>query len=284
MSRYETCAACGESVKVGKNGQWNKTHKSCAQAGQGCLTDEYKACPDHSVLVWCLGPYTTYRGCPVPFCKAGKPNKYGEARPWRYTERKSKGAGEDESPAPDPGPAWKAYPDAWDGVDRGVIRPAPEPTPTPTPAPLPEVIVSKPKAPAPVAPSMDLKNLGSLGDTIAAFVEVRATELATEIAHKAVSDVGARGPVTITWTVNNAPLATIEGTHHKALPRLLKLYAAGFRNFLIVGPAGSGKTTLAHNMADALKLAFAHVSCTGGMSETALTGRAIPNLTTPGRG
>jgi energy-coupling factor transporter ATP-binding protein EcfA2 len=121
-----------------------------------------------------------------------------------------------------------------------------------------------------------------LGDDIMAYVQCEAQAIAAECVADAMSKVAERGPVTINWTVNDAPFATVEGTHHKALPRLLKLYRAGFRNFMIVGPAGSGKTTLAHDLATALKTAFGSVACTAGMSESALTGRSIPNLTTGG--
>lgn len=47
-------------------------------------------------------------------------------------------------------------------------------------------------------------------------------------------------------------------------------------NILLVGPAGSGKTHLAHQVAEALGRPFASVSCTAGMSESALQGWLIP--------
>jgi len=47
-------------------------------------------------------------------------------------------------------------------------------------------------------------------------------------------------------------------------------------NILLVGPAGSGKTHLAHQIADALGRPFASISCTAGMSESALSGWLIP--------
>lgn len=43
----------------------------------------------------------------------------------------------------------------------------------------------------------------------------------------------------------------------------------------LVGPAGTGKTTLASQAAEALALPFGHMSCTAGMSEAHLTGRMI---------
>jgi len=47
-------------------------------------------------------------------------------------------------------------------------------------------------------------------------------------------------------------------------------------NILLVGPAGSGKTHLAHQVAEALGREFASVSCTAGMSESVLSGWLLP--------
>jgi cobaltochelatase CobS len=47
-------------------------------------------------------------------------------------------------------------------------------------------------------------------------------------------------------------------------------------NILLVGPAGSGKTHLAHQVAEALGKSFASVSCTAGMSESVLSGWLLP--------
>ena len=44
-------------------------------------------------------------------------------------------------------------------------------------------------------------------------------------------------------------------------------------NSLIVGPAGSGKTTVAHQVAEALGRTFGHLNCTSGASESWLFGR-----------
>lgn len=47
-------------------------------------------------------------------------------------------------------------------------------------------------------------------------------------------------------------------------------------NILLVGPAGCGKTHLAHQVAEALGRPFAAISCTAGMSESALQGWMLP--------
>lgn len=48
-------------------------------------------------------------------------------------------------------------------------------------------------------------------------------------------------------------------------------------NILLVGPAGCGKTHLAHQVAEALGRDFASISCTAGMSESALMGWMLPS-------
>lgn len=66
----------------------------------------------------------------------------------------------------------------------------------------------------------------------------------------------------------------IEGTH-PMFSKVLKLVTRGV-NVLLVGPAGCGKTTLAHHIAKALKRKFGMLSCTSGASEAQLTGWLLP--------
>jgi hypothetical protein len=68
----------------------------------------------------------------------------------------------------------------------------------------------------------------------------------------------------------------VEGKTHAQFSKVLML-AAARRNILLVGPAGSGKTHLAHQVALALDLPFAHIACSAGMSEGQLLGRLVPN-------
>jgi MoxR-like ATPase len=67
----------------------------------------------------------------------------------------------------------------------------------------------------------------------------------------------------------------VQGKPHVAFARALRL-AACRKNVLLVGPAGSGKTHLAEQVAQALGLPFAFISCTAGMSEGQLLGRLVP--------
>ena len=67
----------------------------------------------------------------------------------------------------------------------------------------------------------------------------------------------------------------IDGASHDCLEDVI-LLAKARENILLVGPAGSGKTTLAGQVAKALDLPFAHISLSGGVSETNLTGTLLP--------
>lgn len=62
---------------------------------------------------------------------------------------------------------------------------------------------------------------------------------------------------------------------HPAFAKVLQL-AAARKNALLVGPAGSGKTTIAYQVAQELGLEFASISVTAGMSVSQLTGWLMP--------
>lgn len=79
--------------------------------------------------------------------------------------------------------------------------------------------------------------------------------------------------------VSVQPTPSSDGSKHPCFEKVLKL-AGARRNILLIGPAGCGKTYLASQVAKALGLDFASISCSPGMSEAALLGRAIPNMNT----
>lgn len=64
---------------------------------------------------------------------------------------------------------------------------------------------------------------------------------------------------------------TVESPH-PALSEAIEISRA-INNVWLCGPAGSGKTTLAHQLAQSLGLDYAFISCTAGMSEAKLLGR-----------
>ena len=66
---------------------------------------------------------------------------------------------------------------------------------------------------------------------------------------------------------------------HKALAKLQRKVAAGLSNVMVVGPAGSGKTTLASQLAESMGLPFGVLSLSGGANESHLFGRLAPDAT-----
>ncbi len=134
-----------------------------------------------------------------------------------------------------------------------------------------------PQAPVTTSPNSDpLANalLASLGPALNVLIDQRAQLAAQEAIAK-------NGPTSlkIQWVdpKTNQVVVEIEGGH-AAVREVIDLVKCGFKNILLVGPAGSGKTTIAGDIAKALKLQFGHISCTSGMSESKIVGRTIPNI------
>ncbi len=99
----------------------------------------------------------------------------------------------------------------------------------------------------------------------------------TRIVSKTREEMLAQGVVKqqIEVLLPSGQTTVIDGKAHAALPRCIRL-AAARRHVLLVGPAGSGKTHLAEQVAKGLGLEFAHISCSAGMSEGQLLGRLLP--------
>jgi cobaltochelatase CobS len=94
------------------------------------------------------------------------------------------------------------------------------------------------------------------------------------------SQAGSNGvrEIKVVTTGKVLPPTTLENaTLPSVFPRVLAL-AAARRNIMLVGPAGCGKTYIGNLTARALGLRFGSLSCTSGMSEAHLLGRAIPNI------
>lgn len=237
-----TCAACGFVGNVSGRGNWAEVHRDCPKRDHH--VDDATPCPVHGQnLVWTVGPYSTFKECHArASCGAGR-DRRGHAV------------------------AFRVYP------DKGINTPKAEPV-----KPTPEPLVTTTAIIAPIE-SHPLSAYGPLGDAVAQYVEARAQEIAAQRVLEALKNHEGK-PTTIRWTVNDKPFATVEaGRAHKLLPRVLKLIAGGFRNIMLVGPAGSGKTTLAKQVANALNRQYAAISCSVGMGESKLAGRSIPRLT-----
>lgn len=74
-------------------------------------------------------------------------------------------------------------------------------------------------------------------------------------------------------TINQSTAKVTITRSHAMLKEALRRIGAGFQNLMLVGPAGSGKTTLAEQLAQALKKQFGFISLSGGTTEGQLIGR-----------
>lgn len=148
---------------------------------------------------------------------------------------------------------------------------------------LPTVVTDAvPKAPAmPSAPTAKAVDQGAIAQQIAglfaslagsAVNEQRVKELVTEQVNAALE----KSPV-VTIEVKRPDDSTykVPGHVRTEFQEILTAASIGI-NILLVGPAGCGKTHLAHQVAEALGRQFASISCTAGMSESALQGWMLP--------
>ena len=168
-------------------------------------------------------------------------------------------------------------------------QPAPK---VPTPTPTKEVIVSQPKVEQAV---QDLLNavqsmqgsavdestirriatevVSPLSDNLSetrrevnadrTWVNAKFVELAESIANIQ--------PKVVHVTIKDRPTKELGGVQHNQFPKVLTALGAGL-NIMMVGPAGTGKTTIASNAAKALDLPFSSKSCTSQTTESSLVG------------
>jgi len=114
----------------------------------------------------------------------------------------------------------------------------------------------------------ELSRLGIDKDSIAMLVETTAHKAATEAASKVRRTV-----VEFRYEGGKA-MGAVENPP-RYMEKVMRLVAAGL-NIMLVGPAGSGKTTFGATLAKALRKPFYCVPVSGGVSEGKLTGRLLP--------
>lgn len=139
--------------------------------------------------------------------------------------------------------------------------------------------VPAPAAPAaPAQPSVDQNAVAQqIGALFASLAGSAVNEdKVRSIVQAEVSSALERSPVVII-EVKRPDGTTFKPTGH-VRPEFqdVLLDASCGLNILLVGPAGSGKTHLAHQVAESLGRGFASVSCTAGMSESVLSGWLLP--------
>lgn len=120
-------------------------------------------------------------------------------------------------------------------------------------------------APGTAPPAQPAPDSGAIEDLREEVESLRAT----------VAELSAATPKRLEVVIGSAPPVKLEGAAHPKLQRVLRLLANRKPVFL-PGPSGSGKSYLAKQAADALKLSFRSISCSIGMTESQLLGRSLP--------
>ena len=127
--------------------------------------------------------------------------------------------------------------------------------------------------PATIAPSDAAAQMMQLVQAMAAGS--LNEERVQEMIQAAVASIKVPAPIVIA-IAGFEPVKLPDGEHrHPMFEKCLRLAQSGI-NVLMVGPAGTGKTTLAKQIADALGLSFGALHCSAGVSESQLLGWLLP--------
>lgn len=131
-------------------------------------------------------------------------------------------------------------------------------------------------APPVVAPDAASAQLAALIRTLAGGATIDADSVRDIVAVEVAKALEASPVVTIEVKRPDGVTHKVDG-HTRAEFKDVLIAAGCGLNVLLVGPAGCGKTHLAHQVAEALGREFASISCTAGMSESSLTGWMLPS-------
>jgi cobaltochelatase CobS len=173
-----------------------------------------------------------------------------------------------------------------------VYEPKPSPTPSPKPIPTPTPSESQPSPkeetpmpqPKPTNP-MGLEEMvrhiasdvvttaldGYQGGVNADDVKDIVNPIMSGFRHEVTELVRSVKPIVNTIVVKDRPAKEMKGVQHFVFPKVLGAVSQGV-NLWLVGPAGTGKSTIGEQVAEALSLPFSAVNCTSTMTETALKG------------
>lgn len=113
------------------------------------------------------------------------------------------------------------------------------------------------------------------------------TKIVLEMCETRIKDLSQRyaRPMPIEVKIGDLPTTKLSNRASPLLESALRqslVGQAGGKWFCVTGPAGCGKTMLAHQVAESLKIHFYHLNFTEGMSESWLWGRQTPQGFQPG--
>jgi MoxR-like ATPase len=118
---------------------------------------------------------------------------------------------------------------------------------------------------------------GAVAKVVTSKLEQSSLEMAAYVKQRIEE---ARLPRTIKIQPKGGEAVKLENEiYHPAFDKIVKL-AARRQNIFLPGPAGCGKSHLAAQIARALGLPFGMISLAGGVTESKLVGRNVPNIHT----
>ena len=125
----------------------------------------------------------------------------------------------------------------------------------------------------PAAPAKGSNAEHVLAEALRALVGTDATLTSrVEQIEAALAEIKGQEPRTVRYQIGTAAAGPIVANARPELSQIVRTIAAGMMNIWTTGPAGSGKTTLAHQVADALGRPFGFQSFAADSSAGSLIG------------
>ena len=166
-----------------------------------------------------------------------------------------------QSPQPQPQPQSQPQPPK----EGKMPQPQPPRTPSPSPTGLEEIVRG-------IATNVvDSALQDFTGGVDADKVGEIVSPIMEGLRHEMTELVKTNRPIVTTVVVKDKPPRTLKGTQHFMFPKVLGAVSQGTHLWL-VGSAGTGKSTLGEQVAEALNVPFSAVNCTSAMTEGKFTG------------
>lgn len=152
-----------------------------------------------------------------------------------------------------------------------------QPRPTKS-VPRQEDIMNQPKVEKALQDLLDaVQTQGIDKDAVLAIVNEATEPIATDVSALTtkvvvLADMVAKVRPQVTQIhIQDRPVKELHGVQHTVFPKVLSALGARL-NIMMVGPAGTGKTTIASRASEALGLDFSSKSCTSQTTESSLVG------------